>query len=70
MESCGDTIVLYTDGILEYTRLGHDDALDTELARLAGSPAGMITEALQTLVERSRRAHLDDVAVLAISRTN
>ena len=64
----GDTIVLFTDGLLEYDGLGHDDTLDSELSGLAGHPARCIAETLQTRLTSWPVRHLDDVALLAISR--
>ena len=66
----GDTIVLFTDGLLEYDGLGHDDTLDSELSDLARHPARCIAETLQTRLTSWPVRHLDDVALLAISRVS
>jgi anti-sigma regulatory factor (Ser/Thr protein kinase) len=67
----GDTIVLYTDGLVERRADGIAPGLDALLEaseeRGDGSPASLVDRILTRLLED--QAHEDDVCLLAVART-
>src|SRR3954463_8217460 len=65
--SPGDTVVFYTDGLVEYGRTGIDEGIDRltgQLARLAERPLEDLCDGLLDLVPHGRAD--DDIALLAL----
>jgi serine phosphatase RsbU (regulator of sigma subunit) len=65
----GDMLVLYSDGLIERDDRLDEDALDRRLANLADRRASAVARELQSVLLSLPARHLDDVAVLAISRS-
>ncbi|MEY2571606.1 MAG: hypothetical protein QOE63_1956, partial [Acidimicrobiaceae bacterium] len=64
----GDTVLLFSDGLIERTPAFDDDALDEHLQRLVGVPATTLAAQLRAVVDTVPARRRDDVAVLAITR--
>jgi serine phosphatase RsbU (regulator of sigma subunit) len=65
--SPGDTVVFYTDGLIEYGRTGIDEGIDRltrQLTELAGLPLELLCDRLLDHVPTGRAD--DDIAILAL----
>lgn len=65
----GDSVVLFSDGLIERDRAFGEDELDGRLRGMSGAHAPEISDAIRDLVAELQPDRADDLAVLVVSRT-
>jgi sigma-B regulation protein RsbU (phosphoserine phosphatase) len=63
----GDTVLLFSDGLIERSIPFDDDALDEALARIPDRSAPALSEQLRALALGLPADHPDDIAILAVT---